>query len=36
MYPSFVARILNPARRLHFLVLSNEELTNENYIEVYW
>jgi hypothetical protein len=33
MYPSFVAEILNSARRIHFFVLYNEELNYENYIE---
>jgi len=35
MYPSFVAGILNSARRTHFFVLGNEELNDENYIEKY-
>jgi len=33
MYPSFVAGILNSARRIHFFVRCNEELNYENYIE---
>jgi len=33
MYPSFVAGILNTARRIHFFVFCNEELNYENYIE---
>ena len=33
MYPSFVAGILNSARRIKFFVLSYEELDYENYIE---
>jgi len=32
-YPTFVAGILNSARRMHFFVLCNEELNYENYIE---
>jgi len=33
MHPSFVAGILNSARRVHFFVLCNEELKYVNYIE---
>jgi len=33
MYPSFVAGILNSARRIQFVVLCNEELNYENHIE---
>jgi len=33
MYASFVAGILNSARRIHFFVLCNEKLNYENYIE---
>jgi len=33
MYASFVAGITNSARRIQFLVLCNEELNYENYIE---
>ena len=33
MYPSFVAGILNSARRMHLFVLRNEELNYGNYIE---
>jgi len=32
MYPSFVAGILNSARRTNLFVLCNEELNYENYI----
>jgi len=33
MYPSFVARILSTAKRIHFFVFCNEELNYEDYIE---
>ena len=33
LYPGFVAGILNSAKRIHYFVLSNEELNYENYIE---
>jgi len=35
MYPSFVAGILNSARRIHFFVLCSEELNDDNYIVKY-
>jgi len=33
MYPSFVAGVLNWARRIHFFVLCNEKLNYEKYFE---